>query len=351
MIENHLLRKDKFFCIHLMLTDDCNNRCTYCGQYAPYSEKEFSISELKKAVSFYRDWLQGRNYRFFLEGGEPTLYSQFWEFLEHLSQLGEKVVLLSNGRIPKEKYPIILSRLQDGTIEHIGLHLPVGKEPFAQTRNTEAQEFMEYLYQNGIRKKVIFLWLLHSLEACQKDVWFLLKWFTLFPWLFPSFEVAFPHPSHLKKDYMNYDMRKKAMKYMMKFFDFCIQKNIKINLWGFMLCLMDYGVEINEGQYSNVKDFFIKGKTDMAKSIELHVKNTWETTVLCNLEKNTFLETPSIFSFLDYETYEKDVNERIEQLQIQKEKVPELCSKCSYNGNGCSGDHFNLISQYEASRS
>lgn len=353
-IRNYTIEDEKYFHIHLVLTNYCNNRCSYCGQYGEYGEDHFDFEKLKQTIIFFHTFLAWKKYRFYLEWGEPTKYCHFIETLEFLYSLKEQVVVLSNGRVVDEKVREALEiYFVNGTIWHIAAHLPVWKEPLSLIWNKEAYSFLEYMHKKGHRGSFVLVWIMHSTFDCRVSLWLFLRWFSYFPGLIKSIELWFPHPNPMEKEFMDYKNRLESMQYIMKFFDYCNTHNVDIGLWGFMLCLLEHGIERFWEKYRYMRSIFLnpERKVDMDKSIELHIDHLGKITLLCSLSGTSYVEAEWFFQMENYEELKRKINEKIELLYLEKiKKIPSLCQKCQYNGNGCSGDHFNLVSQYENTR-
>lgn len=353
-LQNYTIEDEKYFHIHLVLTNYCNNRCTYCGQYGEYGEDHFDFQKLKDTIMFFHTFLQGKKYRFYLEWGEPTKYIHFIETLEFLHSINEQIVVLSNGRVVD---PAIRSALwkhfANGTIWHIAAHLPVWKEPLSLIWNKEAFAFFDYMYREWHQGSFVLVGIMHSVFDCRVSLWLLLRWFSYFPWLIKSIELGFPHPNPMEKDFMDYESRLNSMQYIMKFFDYCNKHHLDIGLWGFMLCLLEHGIKHFWEKYEYMRSIFLdpERKVDMDKSIELHIDHNGKITVLCSLSGTSYVEVEWFFQMRTYEIFKSAINRQIERFYQEKiQRIPSLCQKCNYNGNGCSGDHFNLVSEYEKIR-
>ena len=72
------------------LTRGCNLRCVYCSEPPGIKTRKY------KEMIGMLDKLKGMR-RIILSGGEPMLYTHFWEILEYARNKFEKVVLSTNG--------------------------------------------------------------------------------------------------------------------------------------------------------------------------------------------------------------------------------------------------------------
>ncbi len=79
--------------LELQLTKKCNLRCKHC-----YLGRAENIElPLEKAIEIVRDFEYMQGLKLLVSGGEPLLYSKFYEFNEFLKEIKVRRVLITNG--------------------------------------------------------------------------------------------------------------------------------------------------------------------------------------------------------------------------------------------------------------
>ena len=74
----------------------CNLKCSYCAWGSgPQEEKTIDIKKLKVFLDNIKK--KGGKSAVIVGGGEPTLYSDFKEFVKYISDIGMQPILITNG--------------------------------------------------------------------------------------------------------------------------------------------------------------------------------------------------------------------------------------------------------------
>jgi organic radical activating enzyme len=82
------------------MTEHCNIRCKYCGQFAPYNPVKYAdLDGFKKDLYALSKVYHVIRFRFV--GGEPLLHKQLLDFVKAVRQSGiaDRVVVCTNGKI------------------------------------------------------------------------------------------------------------------------------------------------------------------------------------------------------------------------------------------------------------
>lgn len=93
------LRRERFR-IYAAITNKCNRACPWCSVYSNPQRNSFMCPE-DLAAHFPSD----REFDVQLEGGEPTIHRQFWEFVDLVRKTpnAHDLILVTNGvRLPRE---------------------------------------------------------------------------------------------------------------------------------------------------------------------------------------------------------------------------------------------------------
>lgn len=85
----------KLYAVHLKLTDECNLSCKYCYAKSGAKKSTLPLSKLKNIVDEIHELSTNVNYT--LSGGEPLLYSNIFELMEHIRSHNCAIALLTNG--------------------------------------------------------------------------------------------------------------------------------------------------------------------------------------------------------------------------------------------------------------
>jgi len=101
--------KNKISCI--VFTKGCNFRCPFChnAELIPYSKQGEDENEIFEYMHKYRDWLDAVA----ITGGEPTLQSDLYEFIEKIKKMGFLIKLESNGSNPEMLKKLIENNMID----------------------------------------------------------------------------------------------------------------------------------------------------------------------------------------------------------------------------------------------
>jgi len=105
----------------LVLTENCNFRCTYCrGITNPTASGAIPLALAKSWVKYWTS--QGlKNIRF--TGGEPLLYKGLLELVEMCRERGvERIAISSNGSLPLDRYLELL----DAGVNDLSISLDAG---------------------------------------------------------------------------------------------------------------------------------------------------------------------------------------------------------------------------------
>lgn len=89
------------FHIQWHITDNCNLRCRHCYQNSFSSEKDLQLEKLVYIFSNICEFLKKENRKLVIDitGGEPFLYSKYWELIEIIlnTDLVKDIGIITNG--------------------------------------------------------------------------------------------------------------------------------------------------------------------------------------------------------------------------------------------------------------
>lgn len=107
MIFKKVKRKTPLLAPNILLTNICNQNCKYCfakGEMKKLKLKEMTLVNYIELTTLLKK--QGIN-TIRIMGGEPTLHSNFIEIIQISLENFEKILIFTNGLIPKKHLPII----------------------------------------------------------------------------------------------------------------------------------------------------------------------------------------------------------------------------------------------------
>jgi len=108
--------------MHVVLTNRCNLKCTYCCTHDLPQKDVWTTDSLKTVISEMKEC---GTQRIHFTGGEPTLRSDLGDLIDHAKSLGMFVTIVSNGsRIPERIHSLknidVVFLSYDGTPEAHG---------------------------------------------------------------------------------------------------------------------------------------------------------------------------------------------------------------------------------------
>ncbi len=341
MLHKYQLKPDTFFSFHIMLTDYCNSRCTYCQQFTEYSSQDVELQKLKQLVDFLVDGTKKEKRQIFLEGGEPTFYEHLADFLEYVSSKKESVVLLTNGRVPKKHYDTLVKYVKNGTIKHIWLHVPIWNEPFAEIWKKEIADFLTYASEKQIWAKIIYLGLLYSPDLTLKDILGIFTNHRAFPECTLGMSYCFPHPSTLWRNHIDFDGRIHLMKHVSKAYMYMLKQEVMPIMDGTLPCILKW----DSSEQHQLEKYFLSKRVDISSNMEIHIDTKFLANIICNLSDTSYLVSKPMLSYGSFDVFQKEINEEIEKLYHKNfTHMPKECTQCNFFLQWCSGDHFKIIS-------
>lgn len=345
MLEKYLLTPDGFYNINIMLNDYCNNRCTYCRQFSEYWTRELEIEKFKKIYHFFIDAIPKEKRIMLFEWGEPTFYTHLQDILLHIEQEEEKIVVLSNGRIPKNNLWVVQQFLQKDVIDYIWLHVPVANEPLADVWKKDVIDFLSSLPSTLI-DKIIIIWLMHSVNLNKKDFLLLLQYREKFWKIIMGNSFCFPHPNVMGRHYIDYVSRLKIMENLIKIFVYMLKNDYPLILDSTLPCILKHWVEYNHLEKTQIAQYFMGNRVSMVKNFEFHIDLEGWIILLSNIAKTCFITGHNMFDYKDFQALCDALNQDItREYEAYFQKTPNKCTNCDYFLRWCTGDHFKLVSQ------
>lgn len=346
------INEDSYYNIHILINNYCNNRCVYCWQYDKYWDDEMDLDTLEKIVYFFKNWLHDKQYNFVIEWWEPSFHSKLTEifYFFQKNKIFNKIIFLSNWRIPRDKFNLFKYYLQNNLLNSIVLHVPLWKEPYHDEWLKDIVIFLNFLNKNNIENKISLVWIIYN-KVSSLFLPILLKIWKKYRKLIFNIEPWLAHPSIENRHFLNFQERLDIMKNLYNFFNIADQNWLKIWLWGFMLCLLDSIKNISNEKILNK---LYKWKLEMNKNVELHIvlDGSWFISLPIADSKDTYIKLKPIFEFNTFDDYQKYLNEELEWLYNKNySKLPTQCKdECEHYWKGCNWDHFWLISDYIANK-
>jgi MoaA/NifB/PqqE/SkfB family radical SAM enzyme len=95
--------------LHIMPTDKCNLKCSFCSVANRGAGPDLKLAEIKSAVNDLR--MLGMKAAILSGGGEPALYPEINELLQFLADNGLEIGLITNGTLFKRIDPEYLESL------------------------------------------------------------------------------------------------------------------------------------------------------------------------------------------------------------------------------------------------
>lgn len=349
MLSKYQLESDNFYNFNIMLNDFCNNRCTYCRQFSEYGSRELDMVKFKKIYHFIRKAVPKERRTILFEWGEPTFFSHLAEALQEVQSFEEKIVILSNGRVPSKNIPIVLKHLQENTIDYIGLHVPVANEPLKEIWGKDINMFLSLL-PSTLFEKIIIIGLMHNVEISKKDILQLLQYREKYGKLIMGNSFCFPHPNIMGRHYIDYNSRLKIMEDLIKIFLYMLKMEYPIILDSTLPCILKHGIEKNNLTNKEIVQYFMDNRVSMVKNFEFHIDLDWGITLLSNIAPTSFITGYNIFNYSSFDDLRNDLNEEIAtQYNTSFKNFPKQCTNCDYFLQWCTGDHFKLISNHAKS--
>ena len=134
------------------ITHRCNNHCKYCFDVHSYNGQNRDMS-LSQISSILKNYCVGKEDRFIINGGEPTMHPYFKEILSSVETTGCETVMYSNGRLLFNIENIkssVIEKLQRLTIPLHGdsiIHDDICQRPGAFDETIKS---ILYLQRNGV---------------------------------------------------------------------------------------------------------------------------------------------------------------------------------------------------------
>ena len=95
---HHLPEHKNWFVVNWCLGNTCNYSCSYCPKALNDGTKKWpEIESVKNFTTKVVNHASLQNVYFEFTGGEVTLYKHFTEVCKHITSLGAKVGIISNG--------------------------------------------------------------------------------------------------------------------------------------------------------------------------------------------------------------------------------------------------------------
>lgn len=140
---------------NLVINTYCNLKCPYCfaeDEKKTYTNKEMSEENFKKAV----EWITRSDRRVGLIGGEPTLHSNFNNYLMYLinNPNVDMIMLYTNGT-NLDKYKVLLSNYKVRMLVNLNAPEILGGDDKLQKILNSVEEISKLKKENGIEEEQI----------------------------------------------------------------------------------------------------------------------------------------------------------------------------------------------------
>ncbi|MBR1653942.1 MAG: radical SAM protein [Clostridia bacterium] len=228
----------------------CNNKCNWC--YAKNSLSKTTIMDFAKAKMAVDELKRRGVKRIVLIGGEPTIYTNFFELITYIHENNIKVRIASNGRLFKDIS--FAQRVKDAGVDGIDISIKATDED-SYYRNTNAYGLNEMVegYHNlkkvGVRTSASYVVVNDSKEEFDNLINFLERE------KFTSISIQFVKPVlslNQKETIMRLDDMGKFVGYI---YSRMKETNIKYGIEvSFPICLIDEEIFDNlvrEGRINN----------------------------------------------------------------------------------------------------